>query len=225
MKGVHMSSASHSCLEPLSVRRFLRLLAFLIAITTTGSSGVWAALPPTTLTFDDLPPPPVNGWFVPDGYGGLDWDNIWSVAPSGSYYAGSGYENGRISGDWVAYNGFANPGTIYATLFDLNSAYFTGAWSDSLNITVRGFHGGIELYTTTFAVDHDAPLFVDFSWSGLDMVTLDSFGGTDVPELYPYGEQFVMDNLTVTVTIVPEATTFSLLALGSLALVMARHRR
>ena len=94
-----------------------------------------------TLTFDDLPPFQNDGSPIPDGYGGLDWDNMHYIAPVQLFGAGnSGYYYGMLSSPNVAYNGGQNPATVTGNQFTFDSAYFTGAWNDGLSIQIPGLY-------------------------------------------------------------------------------------
>lgn len=183
----------------------------------------FAEAPMTTVTFDDLPPLVNLSDPIPNGYAGLTWSNMFYYDGSYPLAEGSGYDNGRVSGDHVAFNAGGGVGLISTTLFDLNSAYFSAAWNEGLNITVRGFNGGAEVHNATFVVNPDVPTFVDFSWMGLDMVSLDSFGGIPAGGLLGFGTQFAMDDLTI--TLVPEPSSVTRLALAALALLMLRRCR
>jgi hypothetical protein len=145
-----------------------------------------------TLTFDDIS---CNGTQVPSGYGGLNWNNMYCL--NASTEPPSGYQNGMVSSPNVAYNAFGNTAVVSDTSFTLNSAYFTGAWNDGLNITVTGYDSGhVQIDTTTFVVNTSGPTFETFNWTGLAELDFSSFGGT--PHGYNgQGTQFVLDNMTI----------------------------
>jgi hypothetical protein len=184
------------------------------------------------ITFDDLPTPAGNGSSViPNGYGGLQWQNF-------NYLNGvtlpanpSGYQYADVSPDNVAFNSQGQPATITSgTAFDLNSGYFTGAWRDGLQVEVQGFVGATLTYDNTYTLISTAPILLSFNYTGVDKVVFTSSGGTlnpnyhdpDLdPPLHTDADQFAMDNLTINAT--PEPSTVALAGLG-IAFVLARRR-
>ena len=129
------------------------------------------------LTFDELNV--VNGSSpVPNGYGGLNWSNMYcentSLIPSDS-----GYQHGTVSGTNVAYNGSGTSASVSDGTFTFNGAYLTGAFNDGLSITVTGLLSGNPIYSQTVVVNTIAPTFFNFNYTGIDMLTFNSFGGTE----------------------------------------------
>jgi hypothetical protein len=64
-------------------------------------------------------------------------------------------------------------------------------------------------------VNTTAPALVNFNYFGIDSVRFTSFGGT--PHYYLKGENFVLDNLVITV---PEPSKFVLIGLGIFAWIL-----
>jgi hypothetical protein len=94
-------------------------IAFLGA-TTAGNAQV-------LLTFDDLSTvPPVPGepgeGVIPNGYGGLDWNNF-GVLDGMEAQPTYGYNTGVVSSPNVAFNEYGSPASIATPsgLFDLDS--------------------------------------------------------------------------------------------------------
>lgn len=176
----------------------------------------------TSLTFDDLPPYTGDGSAITKGYGGLNWNNLHYIAPEQRYGTGnSGYYYGIISPINVAFNGGANPATVSGAPFTFNSAYFTGAWNDGLDIQVKGYIAGVLVQSTTFSVSSATPTFKEFNWSGVDQLVFSSSGGVD----HGYGHSgrhFVMDNMTINA--VPEPSTFILLAVAAICLLFSLRK-
>lgn len=173
----------------------------------------------TTLTFDDISSATIG--FIPDGYGGLDWDEM-AFINGELTYTNSGYENGTVSGDYVAFNNAEAVATASGTVFDFNSAYLTGAWNNGLNITVRGFLGASQLYSQTVVVNTTGPTLFNFNYLGVDRVTFASFGGTNAG-LGLGGTHFAMDDFTFTTPVqsVPEsASPLVLLCCGLLGITV-----
>jgi len=130
----------------------------------------------------------------------------------------SGYNNGLVSGDYVAFpSKFYESGTgrITGNLYTFNGAYLTAAWRDGLNVQVDGYLNDSLIYSTTVVVDTTGPTWFDFDYIDIDELKFSSYGG--VPnENYPYqtGYHFAMDNFTY----IPEPTTLLLFALGTVLL-------
>jgi hypothetical protein len=174
-----------------------------------------------TITFDDLPlTNPYNGSGnanpIPAGYAGFQWANFYYTTPYSPNAAG--YYNGMVSVSNVAFNAYGSPAQISsATPFDLDSAYVTGAWNDGLNVEVQGFVGSSLAYDNTYVVKSEAPTLINFDYQGITSLNFVSSGGKDPG--WPYGgpgEEFVLDNVTVTV---PEPCAFSLACFGAIALL------
>src|SRR5205814_7840540 len=93
------------------------------------------------LTFDDLSP-----GTVPNGYGGLLWNNF-LVIDGSLRPTTEGYRNGMVSTPNVAFNCSGDPASLrYTGLFDLNSAYLAAAVANGLQVQVQGFTGTNLIY-------------------------------------------------------------------------------
>ena len=170
----------------------------------------------TTIGFDDL----ASLSAIPNGYNGLDWNNFYAI--NGTNITGTGYANGVVSPNNVAFNGYGNDASISVAsgTFTLNSGYFTAAWVNGLNIDVTGFNSGTQIDQTTLVENTSGPKFETFNWSGLDKVTFHSGSVT----------QFALDNLTVngSATPAPEPSSVAAMgfgAFGLLALTAIRRKR
>ncbi|OUC12465.1 MAG: hypothetical protein B0A82_22375 [Alkalinema sp. CACIAM 70d] len=154
-----------------------------------------------TLTFDDgvlnqqFPNP--AGIFIPSGYGGFDWNNM--AVLDGGAIANSGYNNAIVSFDNVAYNNGGGVTRIVRTdsnVFNFNSAYFTAAWNDGLQVRAQGYLNGTRIAEMVFKVNTNTPLKQVLNFAGIDELWLSSSGGTKNPNLNPFGSgvQFAMDD-------------------------------
>lgn len=174
------------------------------------------------LTFDSLPN---NLNTVPNGYGGLQWNNF--AVHASSTVPGSGYETGTVSGTNTAFNLSGEPASFSSdTAFTLNDAYFTGAWNNGLQIHVEAMSGS-NTYTRDFTVDRSGPTNIVFNWTNLSSVSFFSSGGVGNSDLGGSGTHFAMDNLRINEVIpaVPEPESYALMLAGlGLLGFMARRR-
>jgi len=197
--------------------------------------GMLLALAPgvaraTVVTFDDLPAAGLGGP-IPNGYGGLNWDNFYYI--NGDFDLTSGYFYGIVSPGNVAYNAFGAPADVMSvsssTPFFFNGAYFTAAWNDNLQVTVTGYSGATPVDSETVTLSATAPTFESFNYAGVTEVTFDSFGGTPHPGYDGSGEHFAMDNFTYNQrvrSITPEPVSLMFFGTGLVAVsgYVARRR-
>jgi hypothetical protein len=174
----------------------------------------------TLITFDDLSVSPGVGSPI-NNYDGLHWSNFYVKNTLGA--PTTGYINGTVSPNNVAYNGSGTVAYFYDTpftYFNFDSCYFTAAVNDGLNVEVQGFIGNTVAYDNTYVVNTEAPTLINFNYLGVSEVKFISSGG--VFQGYPGfagGTQFVMDNLTISA--VPEPTSLAFGGLGGLASLIA----
>jgi hypothetical protein len=161
---------------------------------------------------------------VADGYGGVNWNNFYSLDSSTLSFP-SGYGNGTISGDWVALNGFGDPASISSAAgFNLDSGYFTAAWNSGLKVAVWAYGNGGLAYTKLLTLNPFTPTFVDFSFANVRLVIFEASGGVDAG-LGATGTHFVIDNLNVAATPIPAALPLFATALAGLGFAAKRRRR
>ncbi len=186
----------------------MKLLSKLLCIGTAFLGAATAGNAQELLMFDDLPaiyPTPTDLNLIPNGYGGLNWNNF-GVIDGLKVTPDYGYYTGVVSPPNVAFNEYGDPASISVSkgLFDLDSAYLTAALNlgTPLNIQVQGFVGTTLLYNNTYTVNNSGPTLVNFDYLGVNRVTF-----TSSP-----AEVFAMDNLTVTV---PEPGTCLLISVAA----------
>jgi hypothetical protein len=203
------------------MKKLLVLLMSLLMLVFVGNVSA------TVLTFDDLPDIALPTEAPIGTYGGLTWSPYFAYgdgADMNSYLgiSESGYSNGTVSQNHIAFNSYQSAVSVSDGVFDFNGAYLTGAWNDGLDITVEGWLSGSKIYGNTVTVDSTAPTWFDFNYMGIDKLVFSSVGGTD----HGYGGNgtfFVMDNFTFDQS-VPEPSTCLLLVSGLVGIGLLRRR-
>jgi hypothetical protein len=186
----------------------LKLLgaAFAAVMTCAPASAV-------VLTFEDLPALAATGQPVPDGYGAIDWTNLFYL--NTSFQPSNGYRNGTTSGTHVGYSvaGFDVLGTSTIE-FSLARANFTAAFNDGMLIIAQGFRTGslLPTHSTSFTVNTAGPTPQTFNWNGLNAILFTSVGGVANPNVNSTGKQFVIDDIDVSA--VPEPATWAMMLIG-----------
>ncbi len=191
-------------------------LCLLVFFSITGVSGA------AVLTFDDISR--TDFWeYIPDGYGGFDWDKAGVISRYEN--SASGYYSGTVSGDYAAFNPYAKIITVSRpSLFDFTGIYVTSAFYSFQEILFTGYSDGTELYQATVTAGYSAPVWTDFSFYGVDTLIIQTVSDTD-PRTY-IDNYFALDNLTWEehTAPVPEPSTLILLAAGLVTGIAGRRR-
>jgi hypothetical protein len=192
------------------------------AVTVFGGVAlvvVAGAAQATVLSFDDLvgdQQPILNG------YGGLQWNNMYFL--NGSNYQYTGYYNGIVSPNNVAFNGIGDPAAVSDSVFTFNGAWFTAAWNDGLTVQATGYRLGTQLFQKSIVIDTQTPVWFEAQFAGIDTLTFSSSGGTN----HGYGgsgTHFAMDDFTYNSPVpLPAAGWLFGSALTGLALRFKRRR-
>ena len=189
----------------------------LILLVILGSAYAQSSFGSDLITFDNLPTPGPSGSLIPNGYGGLNWSDFYYLNGTTYQYQPNGYNNGIVSPDNVALNGYGVTAMNSASggTFEFNSAYFTGAWSDGLQVTVQGYNNSTLLDSVTFTVNTSGPTLETFDWTGVNELVFSSTGGTHNPNFAQSGTEFAMDNFVYST---PEPASLVLGELGAIGL-------
>ncbi len=151
------------------------------------------------ITFDSLTDNGI-GTAIPNGYAGLDWNQLWvlNVAdfPAAyNYYGPSGYPVVEQSGPNVAANSGGRSSDIIAPTgtFNLDSGYFAASY-DTEAMTVLGYRGATVVFDETYNLSEYAATFITFDFTEI----------TDAQFNLAPNRQITMDNLTVDLAPAPE---------------------
>ncbi len=161
-----------------------------------------AAVPATTLTFDNLPSASESP--IPNGYGGLDWSNF-DYLDSSTDIPISGYSHGTVSAPNVAFNAFGEPASVSGTTFNFIGADLTGAWNNGLAITVDGYDQNVLVDQETVVVNTNTPTWFEFDFNGITDLVFSSSGGVSAG-YDGSGTQFALDNFTYSALADPNIT-------------------
>lgn len=171
------------------MRKMITVVAALLV-----SGGISFA---ATLTFEDVSVGVGSPVPMPQGYGGLNWDNMWVVKQDPSW-AGSGLGDALLPGANAADNGFWWYGTISAPFgetFTLNSAYLASCWWFPETLEVKGYLAGRLMYTRTYELSPSALSLVEFPSEVIDSATFTPYAAPNGGERII--AQFIMDSLTI----------------------------
>jgi hypothetical protein len=152
------------------------LLAALFACCASASA--------TVLSFDDVP---ANLNFVPDGYGGFNWNNgaglgVYSRSDIATGAVAPSFANGIHSGNQAVFNfGGESPGVITMSMdgvtFDFNGAYFASS-AGTEALTFVGSLNGVETVRSNAFLITNTTNFLAVNFAGIDTLQILS-PGTD----------------------------------------------
>jgi hypothetical protein len=183
------------------------ILAISAAILVVGGAPASA----TVDRFDDVTTQPDAA--ITDGYAGFNWHNFWVLDATTYVSNPSGYLNGQISSDYVAFNAWGAPAEFSGGPFHFVGAYLTSAWRDGLNVDIEGYRLGTLAYSQTLILNTSDPLWFAADYLNVDTVRFVSYGGTHHRGYPGDGTQFALDNLTYTT--IPAPGALVLLGLGT----------
>jgi hypothetical protein len=137
-----------------------------------------------------------SGVPVPNGYGGLNWENALVLNGLNESNPGTGYRTGVVSPPNLIFDGFGGAMAIRSAAkntFAINSFYSCAAWYDNITLEITGARAGTTLYTKAVSLFVQSRTFIELNWSDVDTINLNSICDTCCGS-----KHFTMDNLCVT---------------------------
>ena len=137
-----------------------------------------------------------SGIPVPNGYSGLNWENVLVLNGLNDSNPGTGYRTGVVSSPYLVFDGFGNSMTITSAVtptFTINSFYSCAAWYDNITLEISATRIGTTLYTKAVPLFMQSKTFVELNWAGIDTVHFNS-----ICDWCCGAKHFTIDNLCVT---------------------------
>jgi hypothetical protein len=155
------------------------------------------------LTFDDIAiTNNIKYGSIPNGYGGLNWTNALYMNTTWEKvtYGWNGYATGLTSGIFDGFNSNGQQMAISTPVgqyFTMNSISLSAAWRNNLVLTMKATRSNVSVYETVIILQvASKTVLSSLKWSMIDKVTL--IGGTPYPNLNGNAEQFVFDDIDIT---------------------------
>lgn len=179
-----------------------------LAISTSANAS-------TIVTFDDLTG---DNFLVPDGYGGIQWDNNWIYYGfDQNPYTPESIPN-RIYGNYDKWNGLSSIPFYFASPVIFDGGYFAGLAGIDFSVPTSFslYNGGTLQATSASLIPSSTPTFLSSGYTGLvDEVRVNLNNGFTV-----------LDNVTYHTATVPEPTSLiGLLGLGAFGVTSKFKRK
>jgi hypothetical protein len=207
----------------------------LVVVTAVLAFTSCSGVAQTIVTFDDLNETG-SGSFLSSPYQGLVWSNFScnnAILDTGilARIQGSSITSNGLTGD---YYGLVSPSNVAGaasaevdstlTNFNFLSVYLTGFLSSNLSIEVEGYEGSMLLYDSTVIASATNPTLFTFNYMNIDRLSFNGLGGQPAFGIDNSSSNvWIMDNFTF--EFVPEPSTFLLVTVGGVSLVVLLRRR
>jgi hypothetical protein len=177
----------------------------------------------SVLDFEDISSVKSFGALQP-GYAGFSWQSAWFTQPAIYQYPLSGYLSGTI-GSASIFNAFGEDLSMSRDLpFYFASAYITAAWNLNETVAVEGWRDGVLKYTSAIKASSPGPVLYNFGFDDINRVVFRSSPEDGINAGYGgAGPHIVLDNISYSVSPVPEPSSWLLMGFGALTL-LARRR-
>jgi hypothetical protein len=199
----------------------MKVVTFCLSMAVVVLAGAPARATPDR--FDDITTSPEAT--ITDGYAGLCWHNFWVLDAVRFASNPSGYLNGLISPNYVAFNIWGRPAEFSGDPFDFVGVYLTSAWRDGLSVDIEGYRLGTLVCSETIVLDTANPTWFQADYRGVDKVRFVSYGGAHHYGYPGDGTQFAMDDLICNPVIIPAPAAVLLAGLGTTVVGWLRGRR
>ena len=184
-----------------------------------------AAAATVTLSFDDVSTTSTHV-AIPNGQYGFNWDNF-RVLHTDWYNPNlSGFMNGAVSGEYVAFNyrgDDARMMRVGGEEFDFVSAQLISGWRIGLDLEVTGYRDGqVVEQETILGLSNQAPAQYEFGFLNVDELRFHAYGGVVDGSMNFSSTAFGMDDVAIndeptTAAPLPGGTPEPLTALGIVA--------
>ena len=192
----------------------MKMIHRLLAATALVAAGLAASSANAEiLTFDDVSVSSFQS--IPGTYHGYIFNYFAFIGPN---FSPSGYRNGVVSGANSACGCASDSGAAYssissASLFNLDSGFFTSAWNNNATLSITGLLNGATVYTASSLISVGGPTLLNLGFNGINEVRFAVSGGTSA-NLAGSGNYFAVDNLSLNAAAVPEPATWGMMILG-----------
>ena len=196
----------------------MKIVSLLTATALMLSAGSVAATPTQLLTFEGLTS--ATDVPVPQGYGGLFWDNFTLADPLNYNGYPPAFFNGVISPTYVAYSD--GTGAVIAGGLHFQDAYFTAGLSDATTLTILGITGNDLVWEQSVTLNTEGPTRVIFtSPKYVAGALFFASTGTGADQAATY---FTLDDLRFNAVPEPAAWGLMLTGVGVIGAVARRRR-
>ena len=163
-------------------------------ITLTVDGHTDAVAPNLTLNFEDVTGNLASGVILPDDYHGFHIASATyngaatiETAQNNAYHAASQEAGGNVGLNSFGENPLSIEKTDHST-FDFNGGFFASTFEATQQVTLTGWHNGVQIYSDTETLNNTTATHLNLNWQDIDEVRISS------PDMGP-GSQIAFDDL------------------------------